>query len=126
MNAAKGGCRDLRERLKDYSLRIIRLHCALPKTRPARVLGGQLLRSGTSAGAHHREGTRARSSAEFISKMEVGLQELEETAYWLELLVGSGAVPEAQRRGLMGETDELIAIFTASVKTAKRTLNAKR
>ena len=110
---------DLRERLTAYSLRIIGLYSTLPKNDVARVLGRQMLRSGTSVGAHHREAHRARSTAEFISKMETGLQELDETEYWLDLLLSSGNAPD-DTRTLVKETMELIAIFTASVKTAKR------
>ena len=110
---------DLRERLRDYSLRIIGMYTALPKTEVSRVLGRQVLRSGTSPGAHHREASRARSDAEFISKMEGGLQELDETAYWLDLLVGSGVVVERKMQGLLEETDELISIFTTIVKKVK-------
>jgi len=95
------------------------MYCSLEKTSVAEVLGKQVLRSGTSVGAHHREASRARSTAEFISKMEGGLQELDETAYWLELLVGSKTVPPDDMQGLLDETEELMAIFTASVKTAK-------
>ena len=120
MNKEQEKPRDLKERMREYSLRIIRMYCSLPKTAVAQVLGRQVLRSGTSPGAHHREASRARSTAEFISKIEGGLQELDETAYWLELLVGSGTVPQDKMQGLLDETDELIAIFTASVKTAKQ------
>src|SRR5215813_1601618 len=88
--------RDLRKRTKLFALRIIRLYVSLPKSQEAQVLGKQLLRSGTSVGAHYREGCRSRSNAEFISKLEGGLQELEETTYWLELLVESGIVPESR------------------------------
>ena len=112
--------RDLKERLREYSLRIIRMYCSLPKTAVAQVLGRQVLRSGTSPGAHHREAYRARSTAEFISKIEGGLQELDETAYWLELLVGSRTLLQEKMQCLLDETEELIAIFTASVKTAKQ------
>ena len=84
---------DLRVRTKDFALRIIRLYVSLPKTTEAQVLGKQVLRSGTSVGAHYREGQRAKSDADLISKMEGGLQELDETAYWLELLIGAGIVP---------------------------------
>ncbi len=88
-----------------------------------------MLRSGTSVGAHYREAIRARSPAEFISKIEGGLQELEETSYWFELLVESGLVPQARIASLQKEADELAAIFVASVKTAKsnrRNQNTKR
>lgn len=120
MNAEKQNPRDLKERLREYSLRIIRMYCSLPKTSVAHVLGRQALRSGTSPGAHHREASRARSTAEFISKMEGGLQELDETAYGLELLVGGETLSQEKMQGLLDETEELIAIFTASVKTAKQ------
>ena len=110
---------DLQARTKEYALRILRLYCALPKTTEAQVLGRQLLRSGTSVGAHYREGMRARSVAEFVSKIEGGLQELEETAYWLELMIEGRIVAENKLCELVKETDELIAMFVASVKTAK-------
>ena len=78
---------NLRERTKEFALRIIRLFSALPKTVEARVLGKQLLRSGTSVGANYREAYRARSKSEFIAKCGDSLRELEESAYWLELVV---------------------------------------
>ena len=78
-----------------------------------------MLRSGTSVGAHYREAARSKSTADFISKQEGGLQELDETAYWIELLVAAGIVPTAKVTDLLQETNELIAIFVASVKTAK-------
>src|SRR6266705_2106220 len=102
---------DLRQRTKVFALRIIRLFAALPKTSEAQIIGKQLLRSGTSVGAHYREATRARSTAEFISKIEGGLQELEETAYWLELLADSGIVPASQLHDLRQEENELTAIL---------------
>jgi len=83
-------------------------------------LGRQLLRSGTSVGAHYREAVRARSTAEFVSKIEGGLQELEETVYWLELLEESGIVPLARLSDLSQEAEELTAILVSSVKTAKK------
>ena len=110
---------DLRTRTKLFALRVIRLYVALPNTSVAQVLGKQLLRSGTSVGAHYREGCRARSTAEFISKLEGGLQELEETAYWLELLVEDEVLPADKLRSLQQETNELTAIFVTCVKKAK-------
>ena len=111
---------DLRERTKAFALRIVRMYSALPKTAEAQVLGKQALRSGTSAGAQYREAYRSRSPAEFISKIEGGLPELEETAYWLELLAESGILPQRRLADLRKETDELIAIFASSAMTAKR------
>jgi four helix bundle protein len=84
---------DLRVRTKQFALRVIRLFCALPKRAEVEVLGKQVLRSGTSVGANFREAYRARSDAEFLSKLGDCLKELEETCYWLELLVEGDIVP---------------------------------
>jgi four helix bundle protein len=111
--------KELRTRTKQYALRIIRMFGSLPSTTVAQVLGKQVLRSGTSVGAHYREGHRARSNAEFISKLEIGLQELDESAYWLELLVEAGVFPAEKLADLMQETEELMAILVTCVKNAK-------
>jgi four helix bundle protein len=111
---------DLKTRTREFALRVIRLFVALPNSTLAQVMGKQLLRSATSVGAHYREGFRSRSDAEFISKLEGGLQELEESAYWLELLGGAGVFPQDRLTPLLEEVNELIAIFTACVKNTKR------
>ena len=111
--------RDLRKRTKLFALRIIKLYASLPKSTEAQVLGKQLLRSGTSVGAHYREAKRARSTAEFISKVEGALQELDETI-WLELLSESQIVPESRLTSLKSESEELMKIPVASAKTAKK------
>ncbi len=108
--------KDLRERTKKFALRIIRMYASLPKQQVAQVLGKQVLRSGTSIGAHYRESSRARSDAEFLSKTRLALQELDETAYWLELLVEAEIVPATKLAGLQRETDELISIFVTIAK----------
>lgn len=110
---------DLKERTKRYAVRIIRLFTALPKSTEAQVLGKQLLRSGTSVGAHYREATRSRSTAEFVSKIEGGLQELAESAYWLELLVETEIMPADRLADLMREADELTAILITCARNAK-------
>ncbi|UWX57519.1 four helix bundle protein [Chlorobaculum sp. MV4-Y] len=115
----EGGMKDLRTRTKEFALRVIRLYSALPKSTEAQIIGKQLLRSGTSVGAHYREGTRARSDAEFISKIEGGLQELEESCYWMELLVEAGIIPESKLAELMDEANQLIAILIACSKKVK-------
>lgn len=117
--------KDLKTRTKEFALRVIRLYTSLPKTTEAQVIGKQLLRSGTSVGAHYREGTRARSDAEFISKIEGGLQELEESCYWLELLVDAGIVPDAKLSELMDEANQLTAILTTCSKKAKQKKDGK-
>ena len=107
----EAGIMDLKLRTKQFGLRIIRLFSSLPQTAVAQVLGKQVLRSGTSVGAHYREGVRSRSTAEFISKLEGGLQELEETAYWLELISDGEIFPAARLADLQQEVDELLAIL---------------
>lgn len=83
------------------------------------MIGKQVLRSGTSVGAHYREAVRARSTAEFVSKVSGGMQELEETAYWLELLAEAKILPQEKLSALMQEADELMAILTTCVKNSK-------
>jgi len=107
---------DLRVRTKEFALRIIRMYSDLSKTEVSSVIGRQVLRSGTSVGTNDREAYRARSSAEFISKLGDCLKELGETVCWLELLVESGCMPAIKLADLMGEASELTAIFTSIVK----------
>jgi four helix bundle protein len=109
----------LKERTREFALRVVRLYADLPRATVAQVLGKQLLRAGTSVGAHYREGTRSRSDAEFVSKLEGTLQELEETRYWLELLAAEHLGPSDELGSLTGEADELAAMLTASVRTVK-------
>jgi four helix bundle protein len=111
---------DLRARTKSYALRMIRMYQKLPKSGEAKVIGNQVLRSGTSVGAQYREACRAKSPADFVNKMEGSLQELDESAYWLELLVDAEIVPAAKLADLQKESDELIAIFVASINTSKK------
>jgi len=112
---------DLPARTKAFALRIVKMFCALPKTTEAQVLGKQVLRSGTSVGANYREAHRARSKAEFIAKMGDSLKELEETAYWLELLAESGIVKPPKLTSLMDECSQLTAIFVTIINKAKGT-----
>ena len=110
---------DLRERTKQFGLRIVRMFSRLPKTTEAQVLGKQILRSGTSVGANYREAYRGRSRAEFIAKCGDSLRELEESAYWLELLVEGKIVPTETLAAIRRECDELIAIFVTILKRSK-------
>ncbi len=112
--------RDLKARTKEYALQIVRLYASLPKTTEAQVLGKQLLRSGTSVGAHYREGQRAKSDADLVHKFESALQELEESGYWLELLAEAGIVKPVQITELCFETEQLLAIFVSVVKRVKQ------
>jgi four helix bundle protein len=119
MREAPPAPQDLKRRTKVFALQIIRLYTTLPRTTEAQVIGKQVLRSGTSVGAHYREAQRAKSSADFISKIEGGLQELEETAYWFELLADSGIVTVERLKPLQDEAEELTAIFVTIVNKVK-------
>ncbi|SRR5712692_1885690 len=116
---ATGPPADLRDRTKAFALRVIKLFGALPRQTVAQVLGKQLLRSGTSVGANYREAYRARSDAEFVAKLGDCLKELDETAYWLELLAESGILPVELLALLQDECNQLIAIFTTISKRVK-------
>ena len=109
----------LKERTKQFALRVIRLVNALPRSRVADVIGRQLLRSATSVGANYRAACRARSRAEFVAKLGIVEEEIDESAYWLELLIEAGIVPSARLADLVQEADELTAIIVASRKTAR-------
>ena len=110
---------DLRERTKAFALRMIRLFAALPKSTEAQILGKQLLRSATSVGANYREAFRARSKPEFISKLGDCLKELDESSYWLELLVESCILPPEKLSALQDECNQLLAIFATIAKRSK-------
>ncbi|MEI6045848.1 MAG: four helix bundle protein [Chloroflexota bacterium] len=98
-------------RTKKFALQIIRLYQILPKTTEAQVLGNQVLRSGTSVGAHYREASHARSQADFISKIQGGLQEMEETHYWLQLLTESDIIAPPHFAVLRQEAQELLTVL---------------
>ena len=117
--ATHNGVLDLRTRTKEFAVRVIRLFSSLPKTTEAQILGRQVLRSGTSIGANYREACRARSDAEFVAKLGDCLKELEETAYWFELLVEAGIAVPAKLAPLQDEVDQLTAFCTTIVKRTK-------
>lgn len=111
---------ELRQRTKRFAIRIVNLFRALPRSADAQTLGKQLLRSGTSVAANYRAVCRARSKAEFISKMGIVVEEAEETVFWLEILTETGVVSSAKAEDLQKEPNELLAIFGASLRTAKK------
>jgi four helix bundle protein len=110
---------DLGIRTKKLAATIVFFYAKLPKREEAIIIGRQLLRSGTSVGAHYREAIRSRSNAEFISKIETGLQELEESRYWLELLIDTKLVENENCDLIIEEIKELIAIFVTMMKNLK-------
>jgi four helix bundle protein len=111
---------ELKGRTKAFALRVIHLVEAFPKTRTADVIGRQLLRAATSVGANYRAACLARSQVEFAAKICIVEEEADECAYWLELTVESGLLPAAMLQDLLAEANELVAIFVASARTAKR------
>ncbi len=110
---------DLCNRTKAFALRIIKLTAALPKNRVGDVLGRQLLKSGTSIGANYREATRASSKRHFVTTLGITVREADETLYWLEMLSESDTIGPERLHDLIRECDEIIAILTATIKTAK-------
>jgi four helix bundle protein len=111
---------DLEERLLDFSVRIIRLVDALPNTRAANHIAGQLLRCGTSTYGNHGEVEAAESRKDFVHKLKVCLKELKETRHWLRLIGKSSMLPETKMTSMLNETEELIKIFFSSVRTAEK------
>jgi four helix bundle protein len=109
----------LQGRTKRFALRIIALYRALPRSEEARILGKQLLRSGTSIGANYRAACRARSRAEFVAKLGVVLEEADESAFWLDLMPEARVFTPEKLQDLIQEAQELASIFVASVRTAK-------
>lgn len=112
--------KELKERTKQFALRIIRLVDALPNTTAGWTIGKQIVRSGTSVGANYRAACRGRSKAEFAAKLGTVAEEADETCFWLELIMDGELLPRPQVEPLYNEADELTAIFTTSVQTAQK------
>lgn len=111
---------DLKKCTKLFSLRIIKLIQALPNDKVSAVIGKQLLRSGTSVGANYRAACRAKSQADFINKIHISEEEVDESLFWMELLTEAELIDAKRLEDLMKEANELLAIFSASVITAKK------
>jgi four helix bundle protein len=110
---------ELKMRTKKFAIRIVKLFQALPHRDDARTLGKQLLRSGTSVGTNYRAVCRSRSKAEFLARLGIVVEEIDETVFWLELLVESNIVSQQRLGSLQQEAKELLAIFASSQLTAK-------
>jgi len=110
---------ELKNRSKQFAIRIVKLFRLLPRTEEARIIGRQMLRSGTSVAANYRAVCRSRSKAEFIAKIGIVVEEADETVLWLELLVDIDIVAQKRMTGLLAEANELLAIFAASQYTAR-------
>jgi four helix bundle protein len=112
---------DIKKRTKDFALRVIRMVESLPKGKTGDVIGRQLLRSGTSVGANYRAACRAKSPADFISKIGTVEEEADESIFWMELLIESGLIHERLLEDLMREANELVAIIVSSINTVRKT-----
>lgn len=112
--------REFKKRTKAFAIKIVRIFESLPQNRAVIVLGRQLLRSGTSAGANYRSACRAKSVADFIAKMGIVEEEIDETMYWLELLIEIGILKLDKTEEILKEANELLAITVASIKTARK------
>jgi four helix bundle protein len=110
---------DLKMRTKRFALAILAMAKHMPRSSTGQIVGRQLIRSATSVGANYRAACRARSQAEFFSKIGIVIEEADEAAYWLELLIEIRSVPEEIIQPRLNEADELIAIMTQSRKTAQ-------
>ena len=108
----------LKQRTKEFALRVIRMSRTLPKTAEAKVITNQLLRSATSTAANYRACCLSRSRAEFVSKIGVVLEEADESLFWIELLIDAEVIPPKRLEALRIEASELVAIFAASRLTA--------
>ena len=117
---------EMKQRTKLFALGIIKLVESLPKERTAEVLGRQLLRSGTSVGSNYRSACRAKSIADFVSKMGIVEEEADESLYWIELLIEAGIEVSMKMETLMKEAGELLSICVASIKTARKNQNMRR
>jgi four helix bundle protein len=110
---------EMKRRTKEFALRVIRLVQSLPKGQMADVLGKQLLRSGTSVGANYRAACRAKSRADFISKMGIVEEEADESMYWIELLIESGLMQHDRVANLLDEADQIVAMTVSSINTTR-------
>ena len=108
---------EFKKRTKELALRVIKLVSSLPKNTVSEVMGKQLIRSGTSVGANYRAACRARSTADLIAKLRIVEEEADECLYWMELIVEAKLLEVTNLRSIMSETNEILAMTVASIKT---------
>jgi four helix bundle protein len=117
---------ELKKRLKVFALRIIKLSESLPNNKTGNILGNQIIRSGTSPGANYRSACLGKSDKDFLNKLKMVEEELDETLYWLELIVESGLVKQQLLDDLMKENNELFKIIVSSITTMKKKINSSK
>ena len=118
MNAVQESNIDLKNRTKAFAIRIIKLCLKLPDTTESRIIGKQILRSGTSIAANYRAACRARSDNEFVSKLNIVIEETDETMFWLEIISETGIIAADLLKDLYSENEEILKIMVASRLTA--------
>lgn len=118
--------KELKERTKEFALRIIKLVDTLPNTISGRAIAGQLVRAGMSVGANYRAACRGRSKAEFSAKLGIALEEADECCYWLEMIMDGELLPRIRVESLHQEANELTAIFVASIRTARSSIKNQK
>ena len=111
---------EMKRRTKAFAIKIVRIFESLPQKGAAYILGRQVLRSGTSVGANYRSACRAKSTADFVAKMGIVEEEIDETIYWLELFIEIGVLKAEEAEAILKEANELLAIVVASIKTARK------
>jgi four helix bundle protein len=111
---------DLKQRTKDFVLRVIKLYQSLPKTTEVEIIGKQLLRSATSVGANYRAACRARSNSEYFSKISIVIEEADETMFWLEVLWEANIVKQELLQNLYNENEEILKIMVVSRKNSQK------
>jgi TIGR02436 family protein len=114
---------ELKERMKRFALRILKMVDSLPRTYSGVAIAKQIVRSGTSPGANYRAACLAKSHKDFVNKLKIVEEELDETIYWIELIIDAELIPERKMRPLYGEAVELLKIIVSSINTSKRNLN---
>jgi four helix bundle protein len=117
---------ELKKRLQTFGLRIIKLTESLPNNIIGKNLGNQIIRSGTSPGANYRAACLGKSDKDFLNKLKMVEEELDETIYWIELIILSGLVKENLLKDLMTENHELLKIIISSINTMKKKINSKK
>jgi four helix bundle protein len=110
---------ELKRRTKQFALRVMKLVAALPFDAVGKTIGTQLVRSATSVGSNYRAACRGRSKAEFIAKLQIVIEEADESCYWLELIIEGALLPEPKVAPLLDEANQLTAIMVASRKSAQ-------
>jgi len=114
---------ELKKRTKAFAIRVVNLFRRLPRTEERRTIGRQLLRSGTSVAANYRAVRRSRSKAEFVAKIGIVVEEIDETIFWIELMADTEIFKKARLKDLLTEANELLAIFAASQRTARSSMS---